>query len=45
MAQRPTVRNGSDGVPAEQVGALAVAVLGEQVPLRVNGYRYHDGDI
>lgn len=45
MAQRPTEREATTAVTAEQVRAMTVDVLTELLPLHVQGYRYTDEDV
>jgi hypothetical protein len=45
MVQRLPVSEGSPAVAAEQVRQCTTALLCEQVPLGVRGYRYDDADI
>lgn len=45
MVQRLPASEGSPAVAAEQVRHCTIALLGEQVPLGVRGYRYDDADI
>jgi putative transposase len=45
VARRPTTTDGIDAITAEQVRALAVALLTEQLPLGLDGYKYTDADV
>jgi len=45
VARRPTDGDGIDAITDEQVRAMAVALLTEQVPLGLDGYKYTDADV
>jgi putative transposase len=45
VARRPTNGDGIDAITDEQVRALAVELLVQQLPLGLDGYRYADADV